>query len=320
MKSISLGAAGAAMLLISAQADAGAGAGFASRELNPVLQAIYLPALVPMSDAAGWRIDHSLYITNTLNDEGKGGEELLIDAENYRYEFAFRNRRGNWLTQITLPLVANDSGFLDSTIEDWHDFFGLPNGRRDRFPQDNLAISYSRDGVALFSQTESSSGLGDISLAVGYQPPAATGFYFGVELPTGSAEDFSGNEAIDYALWIQRAFELDADTRTYGMLGVSFPGNGGQLEGLLVDRIWAAQFGIELGFADNLVATAQFDMHSRTIDGSRLDAFGNSMQVLLGLGFTNLWNAYRLDLLFTEDVVVGTAPDISFGLRLAHEF
>ena len=29
---------------------------------------------------------------------------------------------------------------------------------------------------------------------------------------------------------------------------------------------------------------------------------------------------HRLDLFFTEDILVGTAPDISFGLRLAREF
>ncbi len=319
MRRIDVGA-GAAALLLLIYAQASAAVGFASRELNPVLQAIYLPALVPMSSEAGWRIDHSLYITNTLQDTAKGGEQLLIDAENYRYEFALRNRRGNWLMQLNVPLVATDGGQLDALIDEWHDFFGLPHGRRDRFPHNQLDITYRRDGITVFSQTESSSGLGDLSLAIGYQPAGATGYYFGVELPTGSAEDFSGNEATDYALWMQRSFELAANTRTYGMLGVSFPGDGGNLEGLLVEHIWAAQLGVEFGFTDSIVATAQLDMHSQTVDGSQLDAFGNSMQILLGLGFANLWDGYRLDLLFTEDIFVGTAPDISFGLRLAREF
>ena len=319
MRPISAAAIAAALLLLIA-ARANAGAGFASREMNPVLQSIYLPALVPMSSEAGWRIDHSLYLTNTLQDMGKGDEELLIDAENYRYEFALRHRRGDWLAQLTVPLVATEGGQLDSLIDGWHDFFGLPHGRRDNFPRDQLNINYRRDGVTIFSQTESSSGLGDLSLAIGHQPDGVTGFFFGVDLPTGSADDFSGNEAIDYALWMQRTFEHSARTRSFGMLGVSFPGDGGQLEGLLVERIWAAQLGIEYRFTDELIGTAQFDMHSRTIDDSQLDPFGNSLQVLLGLGFANLWNAYRLDLFFTEDLVVGSAPDISFGLRLAHEF
>ena len=310
----------ASIILMLNAAQAFAGAGFASREQNPVLQSIYLPALVPMSDDAGWRLDHSLYITNTLQDEDKGEEELLIDAEYYRYEFALRNRRGDWLYQFTLPLVGVDSGGLDATIDNWHDFFGLPQGRRDRFPRNKLDISYSRNGSSEFSQSESSNGLGDMSLAIGYQPAGSAGFFLGIELPSGSSDDFSSNDEIDYALWVQRGIELDPETRAYGMLGISFPGDGGKLEGLLVERIWAAQLGIEHRFGGDLIATAQLDLHSRSLDGSQLDAFGESMQILLGLGFANLWDEYRLDLFFTEDIYVGTAPDITFGLRLAHEF
>ena len=319
MRRISLAAIGAVLLLPVAQ-QAQAGAGFANREQNPVLQSIYLPTLVPISDAAGWRLDHSLYITNTLQDERKGDEELLIDAEYYRYEFALRNRRGDWLAQFTLPLVGIDGGGLDATIDNWHDFFGLPQGRRDRYPHNNLDISYSHKGISQFSQTESSNGLGDLSLAVGYQPFDSAGFFFGIELPTGSSDDFSSNDEVDYALWLQRGIEFDPQTRAYGMLGVSFPGDGGQLEGLLVDYIWAAQMGIEHRFGGTVIATAQLDLHTRSIDGSQLKAFGESMQILIGLGFDKLWDEYRLDLFFTEDIYVGTAPDITFGLRLAHEY
>ena len=203
---------------------------------------------------------------------------------------------------------------------EWHDFFGLPEGRRDQFERDQLDLSYRRDGRVVFSEDESGSGLGDLSLALGYQRPGSTAYFIGVELPTGSEEDFSGNEALDFALWATRAIVLDADTTAYGMLGVSFPGDGGNLEGLLVDRIWVGQLGMEYRFRDDLAATAQLDLHSRTLDDSRLDAFGNSVQIQLGLGFLNLFEQHRLDLFFSEDILVGSAPDISFGLRLARDF
>ena len=64
----------------------------------------------------------------------------------------------------------------------------------------------------------------------------------------------------------------------------------------------------------------QFDLHSKTIDDSDLDAFGNSLQIQLGLGFLNLIEDHRLDLFFSEDIKVGSAPDISFGARLMQEF
>lgn len=308
------------ILLLFGTGPALGAAGYATRDLNPVLQAVYLPTLVPIGDGDGWRLDHSLYITNTLQEESDTGEELIIDVENYRYEFALGNRSGNWITQIKIPLVANSAGQLDSTIENWHDFFGLPQGKRDEFARDQIDISYRRDGNLEFSQTASSSGLGDLSLALGYQRPGGTAYFVGVELPTGSEADFSGNEAADFALWLTREVRLDDTTTAFGMLGVSFPGDGGNLEGLLVERIWAAQAGVEYRFDDDLVATAQLDFHSRTIDGSSLDAFGNSLQIQLGLGFLELFEQHRLDLFFSEDILVGTAPDISFGLRLARQF
>ena len=48
-----------------------------------------------------------------------------------------------------------------------------------------------------------------------------------------------------------------------------------------------------------------------------LTAFGNSLQIQLGLGFPQLFENHRLDVFFSEDILVGSAPDISFGLRLS---
>lgn len=310
----------AALLLMLGCGQAFAAAGLATRDLNPMLQSIYLPTLVPIADGDGWRVDHSLYITNTLQKESWAGEELLIDVENYRYEFALRNRSGNWITQLNVPLIANNGGELDTLIENWHDFFGLPQGNREQFERDRIAIEYRRDGRVEYSQTAASSGLGDLSLALGYQRPGQTAYFVGIELPTGSEDDFSGNEAVDYAVWLTREMPFDPNTTLFGMLGLSFPGDGGNLEGLVADRIWVAQAGVEYRFYDDLAATVQFDLHSRSIEDSKLEAFGNSVQIQLGLGFLGLIEQHRLDLFFSEDILVGSAPDITFGLRLARQF
>ena len=61
-------------------------------------------------------------------------------------------------------------------------------------------------------------------------------------------------------------------------------------------------------------------MHSETVEDSELTAFGNSMQIQIGLGFLNFPGKHRLDLFFSEDILVGSAPDISFGLRLTRAY
>jgi len=308
-------------LLCSAHTGFASGGGYATRDLNPILQPIYLPTLATFSDRNGWQIDHSLYVTNTMQEESKGDEYLLIDVENYRYELCLRYRHDQWLARVDVPMISNRGGELDGLIEDWHDLFGFPNGERDRYPQDQISIGYSRDGVVEYQQDSSSSGLADISLALGYQTLNGTAWFAGIELPTGSADNFSGNEVIDVALWLSHQWQLDEETGSFALFGVSFPGDSEDyLEGLVVDRIWVAQVGMDYLFNPSVIATVQLDMHSSTIEDSELTAFGNSLQIQLGLGFPQLISNHRLDLFLSEDILVGSAPDISFGIRLSSRY
>jgi hypothetical protein len=196
----------------------------------------------------------------------------------------------------------------------------LPEGDRDKFPRDDINVEYVRDGEVEYSQDKSSSGLADISMALGYQLSEQTRYFVGIELPTGSESNYSGNEAIDFATWVTHQELVDAEWTVYGLLGVSFPGDDGNLQGLVVDKIWVAQLGTQYSFTDAVAATVQLDWHSNTIDDSELTAFGDSLQIQVGLGFLKLIDNHRLDLFFSEDIKVESAPDISFGIRLAREF
>jgi len=309
-----------AIILSSISQFSIAGVGFATRDLNPVLQPIYLPTQAPIAKENGWRVDNSLYITNTLQNESDSDESLVIDVENYRYELGFSYRRDQWLAQVSIPFVANNGGELDGLIDSWHHLFGLPEGDRDKFPKDDINIGYQRDGAVQFSQDNDTSGLGDLSIAIGFESQNETRYFIGIELPTGSESDFSGNEGVDFAIWVSREKRIDEKISLYGLLGLSIPADDGTLEGLIVDEIWVAQLGLEYRFNENVVGTVQLDMHSETIENSDLDAFGDSMQILLGLGFLKLIEDYRLDLFFSEDILVGSAPDITFGVRLVKGF
>lgn len=306
--------------IFAASQNLSAASGYATRNLNPILQPVYLPSLVLTSAEDGWRIDHGFFITNDFQLKSRGDENLIIDVENYRYEFDISHRNGNWISHLNIPLIASRGGELDGLIEDWHDTFGFSQGKRDQFPRDKVNIQYARDGVIEYSQTDSSSGLGDIAVSFGYQSEGGTAYFAGIELPTGSESEFTGNEAIDVAFWLSRETRINVDTNVYGMLGISFPGDDGDLEGLIADQIWVAQVGFDYRILDNLIGTAQLDMHSETIEDSELTAFGESVQIQVGLGFLDLLENHRLDLFFSEDIHVNSAPDITFGLRLAREF
>ena len=315
-KSIACAGIGAILGCSQAFADGG----FATRDLNPILQPIYLPTLATFNPQNGWKIDHSIYITNTLQEESRDDESLLIDVENYRYELGIRYRQDKWLARLDLPFVSNSGGELDSAIDDWHQFFGLSEGKRDEFPRNQINLDYQRDGSVEYHQDKSSSGIGDMALALGYQVDARFAWFAGIELPTGDADDYSGNEAVDTALWLTYQNKVSEEMGTFALLGVSFPGDGGHLEGLLVDQIWVVQAGFDYRIKPTIVGTLQFDFHSETIENSELKAFGNSLQAQFGLGFLQLFGEHRLDFFFSEDILVGSAPDISFGLRLSRAY
>ena len=61
-----------------------------------------------------------------------------------------------------LPWRRVSGGSLDGFIENWHDFFGLPNGSRNRLPRDELLIEYRMADKTLLLVDESASGIGDI--------------------------------------------------------------------------------------------------------------------------------------------------------------
>lgn len=294
--------------------------GLNTRDLNPMLQAVYLPGYSRPNPQDGWWLEHNLFITNTSQVESRRGESLVIDVENRRYELDIGYRRGDWVMQVKLPYLDNSGGSLDHLIDEWHSLFGLPEGDRNRLERDQINIEYLRDGQVIYSQTAASRGLGDIAVSFGYQREDTTGYYFGIELPTGSEDDFSGNEAVDIAFWLARNHHLDDYMTANWLLGVSIPGDGGPLEDLLAERIWIGQLGFDYRFSDALIGVAQLDMHTSWFDDSSLRALGFSMQILFGLGFTNLIEDHRLDVFFSEDIYVESAPDITFGLRLAREF
>ena len=69
------------VLVFTSSDAANTAAGLATRDLNPILQPIYLPAYTPYGTSDGWRIDHSFFVTNTSQVENKGDENLTIDVE-----------------------------------------------------------------------------------------------------------------------------------------------------------------------------------------------------------------------------------------------
>ena len=313
---------GIALLLLLASISAQA-VGLNTRDQNPMFQAYYLPTNSPPTQE-GWNFSHSVFITNAFHTETKGNESLVIDAENYRYDLSLAYQQSNWAFGARFSLITTQAGSLDGLIEDWHDFFGFSQSGRNTNPNDQLNINYTRNGSVIYQQTSRSGGLGDIALTLAYSlasnDKGTTQLSFVLDLPTGSELDNTGNEAIDFAVWYRKTRTVTDRSSLFGLFGMSYLGKGGQLANFLERQVWVAQVGFDHRFNDYVSAILQLDMHSALVKDSALTALGNSLQMQVGLTFSRLIEDHDLSLFFSEDILIDSAPDITFSLQINRRF
>jgi len=289
--------------------------GVPTRDQNPLLQAYFIPAM-PAQSTRDWTFSHSLYITNTFQRDNGANEQLLIDVENKRYDFQASIRRHDWLFSINLSLLDNNKGFLDQTIEGWHDIFGLPQGGRDTAVNNRLDLFYQRNGVAAINSQQADSGLGDVQLALG-KPVANGHWWLAIELPSSDSNPLFSNDGIDIAAWYSGSTHWQHNTTFYGMAGFVFPSDNGVFKGQLHDHYLIGQLGFVYRYDADWHFFVQADMHSAIVSGSELDALGHSLQGQFGLRLPSIMKTYQLDLYFSEDIFPGHAPDITFSLRFS---
>ena len=297
-------------------AEAGNYPGLPTRSQNPLLQSYLIPAL-PLQSDDGWSMAHNLYITNTYQTDSSSNEQLIIDVENTRYDLQAAYRNQQWTWGFTLSLISNEAGWLDQTIEGWHNLFGLPQGGRDQVSNDRIKLLYQKDGVDVINIQQSTSGLADIQLSVSYALSASESAWFILELPPSTDEDLISNQRIDFALGYSNSWQLSERLSSYGSMGVSFPADSGLFESYLQNKVLFAQLGTVYQYSEDYHFLIQADFHSNIVRNSNLDALDHSLQMQFGLRLPQLLNHHQIDLFFSEDIMPGYAPDITFALRVS---
>lgn len=288
-----------------------------TRAQTPLLQSYFIPAAPNTNHQSGWSVAQALYITNTYQVDNSSNENLIIDVENTRFDLQINYRKELWHFNLNIPFINNRAGFLDQSIDGWHDTFALPQGGRDNALNDQINLHYDRSGNVIIDTQQPSGGVGDIQLAAGYQLTPTSQLWFGLELPSSSSSEFISNQSIDFALW----YSLTTDSTTkrffaYTTLGISFPADSGLLKGLVNSQFGFAQIGLNYSFTPSIALILQSDIHTPIVSDSKLDALGVSFQTQFGLSFPTLFEQHMLELFFSEDVLPGHAPDITFGFRV----
>lgn len=254
-------------------------------------------------------------------------EAILLDGETAVTTLGLRyGLKERWQVGIDLPWISHNDGFLDSFIENWHDFFGLSNGERDNLPEDELNYRYASINGDSFTLDDETSGPGDVRLMLAWQWLAseqlAASLHTTVKAPTGDADDLTGSEAWDVAVAIsaQRDFPRpQGDISIWGGVGATWLGDGEVLSQSAED--WVANGWLGIGWIplEWLALKLQLDSHSALYD-SELDELGDPALILTMGGSLGFGEHTSLDIGVGEDLSVNASPDVTFHLALSHRF
>lgn len=296
-----------------------------TRNENPLLAPFGLPGVLPsrLPAEGHGQIAGTFNWSNSISIETEGASRFHLDGETQELRLEWTHAFTDKLAlRAELPWRRLSGGSLDGAIENWHQWWGLPNGDRDKVPQDQLLIQYAEGEDLLLQVDDASSGLADIPVAVGYQWLAsdrqAVATWLTVKVPVGQAEDLTGSEGVDVALSIVGETQLAERWRVFGQADVTWLGNGDVLSNLQQSYVWSALAGITWNAWRGLDLTVQLDANSRVFDAPTHVA-GDA--VVLGFGGSyRTEGGWRFDLGFGEDLTVDAAPDFTIVCGLRHGY
>ena len=299
---------------------------FLTRNQNPLLALYGLPSPLParLPPAGAGRVAGVINWGNTEKEDFSTDGNYTLDAETFELRLHFDHSLAErFALHAELPWRKVSEGSLDGFIDDWHGVFGLPGGSRRRLPEDQLLIEFEQGGATLLSIDESTSGIGDIPLALGYQlyatDSSALSTWLTVKAPTGSADDLTGSGAVDVAATMAGQTQLNEHWQLFGQASVAWLGEGDLLPELQESFAWTLMGGVTWNAWRALDLTAQVEANSRLYDGLDSELDGDAIVLTLG-GTWRTEGGWRYDVGVSEDLQAGASPDIVFIFAVARAY
>ena len=197
-----------AALLCSGIEPAHAEEFFATRDQNPLLRGFYLPLPSDAQAGAAATLSATLLVSNTLNVERTAHESLFVDGESTALDLSYENTLSrHWRYRLSVPIVHDSGGVLDSVIDAWHEMLGFARGFRPFYPKRQIDYAYSGQGNITLDHAQTS--VGDIAADVGWyameDAHRTVSIWGGLKAPTGSVAGLTSDGAWDGALWAHGA-------------------------------------------------------------------------------------------------------------------
>jgi len=299
---------------------------FPTRDQNPLLAGFGIPMPLPVDIApkGEWNAAADFNWGSSAIVQTTADETLMVDAETRELRLtvghSFADR---WTLQLQLPYRYTGGGSLDSSIDNWHDFFGLSEGQRPLLPHDQMHVAYERHGILAFDTDSSSQGIGDASADLGYQwittTKTSVAAWFSLKVPTGDAEKFNGSGATDIALSLAGERRFANIWSAFGQVSATYLGDGDLMTDQQRSVVWSAVAGAGVDVWRALQLKLQLEAHTAAFDDTDLDYLGDAAILTFG-GAWKFKSGWMLDFGISEDIVVDASPDVVvvMGVRRAY--
>lgn len=271
-------------------------------------------------------------LANSYVKSTASGESLLLDGESTRTALHLRYGISDTVEiGAEIPWITYGGGVFDSFIIGWHDTFGMPQGGRNTAQKNQLSYSYTKNGTQKLLMNSSGSGVGDIVLSGGLnlyedRTPAlhdSIALRTTVKLPSGDSTYLHGSGAFGGTVSLNAASNHFTEYGTlglYGSVGGMLSEKGDVLKDQQEQVVAFGTVGLGWGAASWLSFKAQLNANSRLYKGSSLAEISRPACMLVFGGALTFPGDYVLDIGVTEDVSVGTAPDVALHLGLSRTF
>ncbi len=274
-------------------------------------------AALPGRGRLDWRADIALASHSAIG--ARGEEVAFIDGQTLRLAASLSYQPATrWQFSLEMPWISHSGGFLDATIEEWHNLTGLTNGERDRQDRDRLRFAYT-GSAGSFELSDSRAGLGDIRASAVYalrqDARRQVALRALVEVPTGDPARLTGNGATDIAVdllvsgrseWRNRPFDW------FSQVGVLFPGDGELLSGLRRDAVPFAGLSLDWQWRPRIGLFAQTSLLAAPWRSELSELGGFVVELTTGLSWAGRQGQWYIG--FSEDLRIDRSPD--FVLRL----
>lgn len=320
MQSYSLQVALCSLFFYSSASQAGV---IRLQNQSPLIAIFGLPAPVDFVESKKY-LSLSLNVANNFVPRASVHETLLLDGETSRLIIHHRQQLSQcWMFGIELPLVHHSGGGLDSFVDQWHAWFGLPESGRPNVASNQLNYQYTVDGQSLVNHSSPTSGIGDVSLIFTQQQRCGHGagkiLRAGVKLPTGDSEFLFGSGAADAFVDVsQRLEDIYSSLTASYTVGLLLMGKSR----VPVKHHKHAVYGslnLEVPLNPKLSLEAQIAVQSPLIESHLRVLSDWPVQLLIGTSFqmskSMVWSAA-----LSEDPEYGTSSDVVFQMSMRTSF